>query len=1275
MQDFKGAHHILKIREELWLGGSHGRASIMVGSGFSLNAKPLSLASPEFPIWSGLTAEFAKRLYEKNVGKQAPEEFIKKQIASTSSALRLADEFESVFGREELDRVIKEAIPDQHNDPGDLHRLLLKLPWADILTTNFDTLLERARTGIVSRNYSLVETFSDIPTAVRPRIVKLHGSMSPSAPHFIITEEDFRTYPVKHASFVNLAQQSLMENTLCLVGFSGDDPNFLYWSGWVRDNLGSAAPKIYLVGLFNYPASKIKLLEARGVTVVDLSPIVPESDFLADERHQKALEWFLLSLEAGEPVDIRFWPDLITSEKTAPSHDLPPLLSPNETKGWPEDNKFPKANDKGEKEKEVMNNLKIWSEIRKKYPGWIVLPSKNRDTLWNRTKYWINPVFDAMKLKPHLLRLIPYYELAWRMEKTLMPLELDMAKEFELSLQETRGLLFGIEKISETLSEQKEAWKYLAFELLREKREKIDVDGFQKKLEILLQVLGEDDQMNPRIFYERFLMARVTGDWDTLYQILGEWPDDQEDPMWDVRRASLMAQTGQIILAEKLATKALDRIRTLINPSKPDIFWFSREGWAMHILKDISFAKLMNFTVANEQFRGRWRDLDYWGCDPNSEIRWLGRTLPENPPPDRKAVEFIANFDGGYDQNYNLSPPDPMLSAMPALNAVRLIEEASIPIRIDNVVDAKEHLVTALAWFRGRLNDWWLSVFLKTYDEQFMKKSLGQSSIAVLSKSQRDLLWKYATSTFKHLFSGLIMNSNESLKNSNKARFSDTVELVSRLCVLSPIENARSAFDMACDVYDSNIFSSFFYGIDGSLYNLFDRSIRSMQSQEINYIFLKLMNLKILDEKGLENFHGGWNDPMNCLDDLPTQVLECDNQWLEEKILWLISIAKEDQPRRRITSMHRLVTVFRLNKFPTKLLSDFANALWGKLNKRTNLPDHTGLNMVAFVYLPSPPSVNVVDIFKKLCTSTPVLNIYSESKDPAGRVSWTLNDHDPGIMQLVYAARAATDSRVRDKIQWGKDEVRTILESIFTWWRREGHTLNPSQSTFMEKDAVDARLKKVIQIIADLVAPILKGDEASLKKAREIWDGIESVGFSTNHWIYGKLCLYPEKLDECCSSIRGSLVSRNFSQSIHAAFGIFYWIKYFERMQIPKPPKDLIAEISRIVATRGVAVRSALNIFIALAQDKDFERIDRESINNILVGLEYLYKEATYELGLESELFFNVAETRRISVEMAHVLIENKLSNASILHQWIKSGKEDPIIAVRQEAEKIHIVH
>ena len=49
-----------------------------------------------------------------------------------------------------------------------------------------------------------------------------------------------------------MVTKSLLENTLCMIGFSGNDPNFNNWIGWIRDNLGAEnAPYLYLLNVTN----------------------------------------------------------------------------------------------------------------------------------------------------------------------------------------------------------------------------------------------------------------------------------------------------------------------------------------------------------------------------------------------------------------------------------------------------------------------------------------------------------------------------------------------------------------------------------------------------------------------------------------------------------------------------------------------------------------------------------------------------------------------------------------------------------------------------------------------------------------------------------------------------------------------------------------------------------------------------------------------------------------------------------------------------------------
>jgi len=305
---FPDLQHVDEIRRSLWTDRALSRASVMVGAGMSRNAEPAHAGRTTMTTWSELISVMIDRLYPAGTSVERRRKELSDQAGATSTALRLAEEFSAAFGRSALDDLIVQSIPDAEFLPSSLHTLLLELPWSDVLTTNYDTLLERAAASALGQRYSVIRSPEEIATASRPRIVKLHGSFPSSRP-FILTEEDFRTYPRRFAPFVNLAQQVAMENVLCLIGFSGDDPNFLYWTGWVRDHLGPYSPKIYLCGLLNLSDSERLLLHRRNVTPIDFTPLFSREEYSGSFRHYAALEWFLLSLRNGRPYNVLEWPD------------------------------------------------------------------------------------------------------------------------------------------------------------------------------------------------------------------------------------------------------------------------------------------------------------------------------------------------------------------------------------------------------------------------------------------------------------------------------------------------------------------------------------------------------------------------------------------------------------------------------------------------------------------------------------------------------------------------------------------------------------------------------------------------------------------------------------------------------------------------------------------------------------------------------------------------------------------------------------------------------
>lgn len=96
--------------------------------------------------------------------------------------------------------------------------------------------------------YMLVDSAFKISLRKAKNIYKLHGNIRSDRSrkygfdcdprcHYIITQEDYDSYREKHDAFVSLMRIALLQDYFCLIGFSGDDPNFLSWISWVKDIL------------------------------------------------------------------------------------------------------------------------------------------------------------------------------------------------------------------------------------------------------------------------------------------------------------------------------------------------------------------------------------------------------------------------------------------------------------------------------------------------------------------------------------------------------------------------------------------------------------------------------------------------------------------------------------------------------------------------------------------------------------------------------------------------------------------------------------------------------------------------------------------------------------------------------------------------------------------------------------------------------------------------------------------------------------------------------
>jgi hypothetical protein len=423
-----------------------------------------------------------------------------------------------------------------------------------------------------------VRTVNEIPFAKRPRIVKPHGSLPAHEP-FIFTEEEYRTYPARFSPFVNLVQQSMMETIFCLLGFSGDDPNFLHWSGWVRDNLGTGAPRIYLVGWLDLSVHRRPMLESRNVMPVDLSALPNADRWPRDLRHRYATDWFITALEQGKPYGAGLWP---SSPPASPP--IPPHLGivPVSEEPRPQEEPSPPRPDQpaAAHEQALRALIPIWKANRRLYPGWLIAPDHVRQRLVHLLTIWNREFVHVGRLSPYE-QLNALIELAWRMERALLPFP--AAQEVA-----AYAALDSIDWIARTVGgevpPQNSDWyelikgaDALALALARNARHRGDRAQFDRALQFVRARGEHDSTLRNAITYDECLWSLAAGDLKGLKTRLDNWLIDHTDTLWNLRKASLLAEMRDNAAACSLLEGTLIQIRRARRRDIDDLISLSGE--------------------------------------------------------------------------------------------------------------------------------------------------------------------------------------------------------------------------------------------------------------------------------------------------------------------------------------------------------------------------------------------------------------------------------------------------------------------------------------------------------------------------------------------------------------------------------------------------------------------------------------------------------------------------------------------------------------------------
>lgn len=1006
------------IADKLW----SNHAALMVGAGFSKNV------NEKFADWIELSDKMYEEIYDKKPAEEKNTRYL--------STLKLAQEYKLSKGEKALNNLLKQVIPDNDYQPSELHKKILELPWVDVFTTNYDTLLERAAEDIYKIRYETIRKPDELINSTKPRIIKLHGSFPDTTP-FIITEEDYRTYPKDFAPFVNTVQQSLIENVLCLIGFSGDDPNFMQWLGWIRDNLGeNNKTKIYLIGALELSETKKEILSKKGIETIDFMDVFRERD----DKHEKAISAFIDHLSSQNTLKAKL------------NWEIPADAKLGFRKG-------------GDSLKQIYEQYHFLKEKHDSYPNWIICPKENRKGV----QYYFEQQFlldnwfleKAQELEGefdiHFL-----YEFNWLRETALYDLNPDIVKIIKVVLKKYDPFNTGQSEAKKTFQNDpdlnwnniKKYWIELHLTLLKCYRKFGLHEEWLKVNTVIKKVLKDICHENFHAYqYEKCLYHLYNFDFKLLLANLSNWNIADDFTFWKAKKAGLLIEIGKYDDAKKLLVKSLKLVRShlRLKPIKYDFRLPSEESYIMLlslVIENIHLDKegFEDFYRRVDELKDRWDELKKYRCDPRGEIIELNNYFRFIPPPHKKTYR-TENFTLNQDSiNHVFTSDKNMEKGFELLN---LIEEIALPIGYSNLSVNSKATSNMISYISRNSNSKLLelSVTLAIRDGTLLHfdKMFGYQQIHHLSQKQSDdIATKYLNVIKKWRLEKDKFKSEYNRIDTYKAIGFVVPELLSRLCIKCSFEIKIKILDFIKVIFEDDNLNEY---KRSNIEKLVNRLISYLSRMEQHYLLPKLLTFPILNNE-FSNY-----DPISYINNNLSEYgkISIDKSVIENLFKELI---KETQEKRTVAA-NRLTFLFDNSFLDKDQCKKFGDGLW-KYQDENNFPVNTKMYQYVFLRIPHPKNVDPQAVFKKY-----ILNI--DNLPPKKNISGFSGSGNSIVYENIIKAAKYLD------IKWSKSCLEYLLNLISESWDEEKRYLfNLDENIKFKIDLYYHELKKKLYNIIEI---------------------------------------------------------------------------------------------------------------------------------------------------------------------------------------------------------------
>jgi hypothetical protein len=937
--------------------------------------------------------------------------------------------------------------------------------------------------------------------------------------------------------------------------------------------------------------------------------------------------------------------------------------------------------------------LSRWEDARGAYPGWLTAPGHAREQVWIETWHRLREVLPQINSLSIGERIRALDELNWRFEVALVPLFQDLFTAINDSVRQFNP--FQVASTGQVAAHGahsadsghadaalRECWLRLALAAFRYLREERRRSEFIELRDTLTSIRERSPDITARICHEECLNALAEMDDEEVRRVLRRWPHDTSDPVWQLCKAGVLAEIGQLGEAVALLDGTLASMRQDARQSTDQIPRLSVEGWAMLLARALARYSSGDADSADgaHDNRGRWYQLARLKCDPRPELELLEAVLNRPVPMPTPVSQEHTGFQPGERTRTISFNSAPMRELVPAYQYLRMAETAHYPPRCQDQMLAGSQLKKIGLWLARYDPQRAQSIACRLLDAKLIGEYLSRHRVASLSQDDVAEFARISENAIRVALPWANMALGPTTEDAAIARAHDRVlcgiEILTRITVRLPAERLPTTWQLSVALYSS---AAVRQSIDlpRSLGGLFKSLLLTFSRTDLESKLFELMSLPIPGSAGMpaalpESWPDLWMPLLEEIPRLPDPSRGDDWRALAHRLL---ADARDQRPRVRGTALVRLGILYDQGYLNHQETTELASAYWERVDATTGLPDVNELRRSACLWMPERQPGESVRAFRKYVLGArlpPVANAF-----PA----------DESLLRDVLAAsvKAGFGADAR-RVKWSPADAEQLLQIIRNWWSESGRASvvqakSASWAGEMFRGALADRISLILEVLKTVVIPTTGPGTEGASEISALVGELAAHGLVVLPVLPSVLLIEPS--DSIVDTFAAALASRESESYAAALVALVYWAT-----ELPSAPRSNDTLSPMLVPTEilhqlgdNVAARIEPRLVLALNSvaviiERRPDLVDDVFKRAIHIALAHLLREAGYratEDPFERIAYDDVPNVRRMAARVAWQLASKLNDGSPIVSSWIDAAKSDPLPEIRRDVRQVGV--